>query len=153
MRTSFLLCLAVCGYFSTLSAATIKMANTGANGSGVDANYIISASNDSALAANAPVKIIANPIWAAPITGSAWINPSGLGGTNYCSNCYYAFATTFDLTGLNPLTAVLSGKVMADDYVALNLNGSWVSSWMGNYSTPTSFTVWSAVQLLISEWC
>lgn len=55
----------------------------------------------------------------------------------------YEFKTTFDLTGYNPSTAVLSGKWALDQYGSIYLNGSLITTlndgnW-NNYLTP--FTI------------
>jgi hypothetical protein len=56
----------------------------------------------------------------------------------------YTYTTTFDLTGLDPVTAMLSGTLQADDVVTLFLNGNQVSnSNIGTYTKPTAFSIGS----------
>lgn len=70
--------------------------------------------------------------------GSAYI---GLSGPNapggFLGN--YTYATTFDLTGFDPLTAVLSGNAAADDSANIYLNGLRIGD-ITNFTSLQSFS-------------
>ncbi len=57
---------------------------------------------------------------------SQTIAPSATQGT--FANGLYVYQTTFDLTGLDPATAVLTGNMSADDFVVMLLNGVQVAT-------------------------
>jgi hypothetical protein len=61
------------------------------------------------------------PGWVLPSPGTQWINPYGVGTMNAPFGLY-DYRTTFDLTGLNPLTAVLTGEFAADNWACISLN-------------------------------
>ena len=62
------------------------------------------------------------PGWVAAPSGTHWINPySSIGAA---PQGYYDYQTTFDLTGLDPSTAMLMGKWAADNAGDIYLNGS-----------------------------
>lgn len=128
-------------------ATPITIHNTGTVSSGADPYYIITASNDPSVPAYSPAYIDTSWAggWASAINGTDWINPSasGMGGQNF--GIYsYTYTTSFDLTGFDPTTAVLSGLLQADDEVTLFLNGHQVStSNVGTYTRATAFTVGS----------
>lgn len=62
------------------------------------------------------------PGWINPSPGTQWINPYG-DGTVDAPGGVYDYQTTFNLTGLNPLTAVLTGDFAADNDAMIFLNG------------------------------
>lgn len=74
------------------------------------------------------------------------INPSGNSNQNYCQDCVYAYTTAFDLTGLNPMSASLTGSLLADDKVAIYLNNNLVHSFFGSYTQSSTFTIGSGFQ-------
>ncbi len=85
------------------------------------------------------------PYWFPDSSTSQWISPkasyptSGFGidpaGT-------YTYETTFDLTGFDLRTVVISGKVAADDYVAaIRINGFSIGFSGGSYNGFTSFSL------------
>ncbi len=86
-------------------------------------------------AASAPI-----PPWVAQGPNSKWIGPR-TDPNNLNQPGAYTYRTTFDLTGLNPATAVLSGQVASDDEVLIKLNGATVVSTITGYSTLTAFTI------------
>jgi len=53
----------------------------------------------------------------------------------------FVFQTTFDLTGLDPTTAVLSGIIAADDVATFYLNGNAFSGCSSCWYYETSFTI------------
>ena len=68
---------------------------------------------------------------------SAWIMP--LGGQGIVPTGSYTYQTTFDLTGFNPATVVISGQVMADDQVTIQVNGAAAVSTSADYNTAVAF--------------
>lgn len=62
------------------------------------------------------------PPWIQAPPGSAWIGPlSGL--ENAPSGCCYIYKMEFDLAGLDPKTASISGRLASDDYAQVLING------------------------------
>jgi len=69
--------------------------------------------------------------WTANTSTSRWIAPTAdqvLGNAPGT----YTYATTFDLTGLDPATANLSGSFAADNGAAIFINGNSVGTHTGN---------------------
>ena len=64
----------------------------------------------------------AHPAWIANQTTADWINPTGTGTSNLPPG-NYDYETTFDLTGLVPGTAKLSGNWATDNNSCIYLNG------------------------------
>ena len=60
--------------------------------------------------------------WVANTANSQWIGLQS--SANYFSAGLYAYDITFDLTGLNPATAVITGQWAADNGGAIFLNGT-----------------------------
>ncbi len=68
---------------------------------------------------------------------SKWIGPRADGGHNFprsdctvgCTTADYHFETVFDLTGLDPLTAQITGQWSVDDSAIMLLNGVQVASY------------------------
>ena len=90
------------------------------------------------------------PGWVSPPAGTQWINPYVNGGS--APGGYYDYQTTFDLTGLDPSTAVLSGFWAADNGGSILLNGS-AAIGTGTYipdpygfKTLTAFTITGGFQ-------
>ena len=83
--------------------------------------------------------VLSDGAYVADGPNSEWISPdkSGNAGPNSPSG-YYDYQTTFDLTGDNPNTAVLTGKWAVDNEGAILLNGKPVTSAGGSISTNTS---------------
>lgn len=73
--------------------------------------------------------------WVPDGPNSNWIGPQAVPGATPAGN--YTYTTTFDLTGLDPTTAVLNGQWLTDNNgVEAVLNGN-----VFNFTTPvTSFT-------------
>lgn len=92
-------------------------AGQGSNGQ-VDAHYtLVSAPTGAGPAYTTP----AYPGWVSPPSGTQWINPYVIIQDAPGGN--YDYRTTFDLTGLNPNTAVLMGSWAADNSGEILLNG------------------------------
>ncbi len=136
------------------AADPIPVSSTGTGGP-TDAHYTIT----SAPAPYAgPAYVITTPDSAFPFAGatnSSWadnaLNPAGypasawIGpvadvstGAAFISPGTYTYATHFDLTGLDPATASLSGIVAADNGVDIYLNGSLVTAFQ--YPDGMAFT-------------
>ena len=87
-----------------------------ANGT-VDSHYTVNGGN---------AYVIGNPAsvgWVGNTGTSTWISPAldtfAIGGP-------YTYHTTFDLTGFDPGTAVITGQMAADDQAVIYLNGTMV---------------------------
>jgi hypothetical protein len=109
------LSLAVALSMSLGSAATINVYNTGVDDSHVilpattvDPHYGQISPTASAFVLASP----ASPPWIANSSTSQWIGPDTASGSGAYTVVY---RTTFDLTGLNPATAVLNGNWAVDD--------------------------------------
>jgi len=148
MKISLLLSLTVAAAFfggQSASAVPITIYNTGTAASGVDPYYRITATTDPTVSGNTNAYVDTSSAggWASAISGTHWINPSASGNGSQSFGIYsYTYSTTFDLTGLDPATATLSGFLQADDVVTLLLNGKQVSgSNIGTYTRPTAFSI------------
>jgi len=75
--------------------------------------------------------------WTSSSAPSAWITP--VGGSGNVPTGVYTYQTTFDLTGFNPTTMVISGQVMADDQVTIQVNSAATVSSTANYYTGVTF--------------
>jgi hypothetical protein len=134
------------------NAAIINLFNTGVNAVGapltdnaIDPHYAITYING-ATTASAYVATAAGgyPIgpWLGDNTTSAWITPAI--DTNGGTNWVYRYTTTFDLTGLNPLTAVISGRWAGDDGGGASnifLNGVATGQPVAGFTSWTNFTL------------
>ena len=108
---------------NTVGAAIISgLYSTGVDNSGtvlplgtLDPHYILSGPST-------PAKVIApNPSWIAAPGGSDWIGPSN--GSVSDPLGIYTYSLSFDLSGMNPNTAVISGNLAADNTPTIFLNG------------------------------
>jgi uncharacterized protein (TIGR03437 family) len=128
-------------------SGTIALFNTGVQSAGVlaadgsiDSHYKLIGSADSLYPGpNAYVGIPAFS-WitnaASPV--SKWISPRADGGNNSVGN--YTYRTTFDLTGLNPATASITGRYAVDNSALIQLNGVQV----GPAVSDPGFLNWNA---------
>ncbi len=74
-------------------------------------------------------------------TDSRWISWSSV-FTNATPGGLWIYRTTFDLAGFDPSTAILTGRVYADDFLqASYLNGVDTGIVGGSYLTGTPFTI------------
>jgi hypothetical protein len=134
----------------------LSLFNTGVGPTGaplaedaVDPHYTLSGGAAAYTATNAQGYPVApaGP-WVGDDSLSAWITPTL--DTQGASNAVYSYTTTFDLTGLDPVSAIISGLWAADDAGGLSniiLNG--VSSGLSNtngYSSWTAFSLTSGFQ-------
>jgi len=110
---------------------SITLFNTGlAAGGSVDPHYSLSSSADPYFPAPGAA-IVANPpagAWVPNTVTSKWISPSANqsqteedGGN---ADGYYIYKTTFDLTGLDPGSASITGQWATDNNGLIKLNGS-----------------------------
>jgi len=161
-------------------AASIPLFNTGLSttgtllaGGSVDPHYTLVVSGDPAYPG--PNAIVANPIaagyWMANGPNSQWIAPRanqaypspGSGNEPFTSgpNRTYSYQTTFDLTGLNFLTASISGGWAVDNGgVDILINGVSTGQTSGGYSSLTPFTINSGfvgglntLTFVTTNWC
>jgi hypothetical protein len=130
------------------NAASIVVHNTGTNVGGRDPNYLITADATGEITPPAQAFIVTSkPAPWSNVTGADWIGPranqtSGAAPTTGPTT----YQTTFDLTGLNPATAVLNLTFLADDYLtAIRLNGNTVYTHpqigAGMFVTATTITI------------
>lgn len=111
------------------SAATVAIYNTG-QGAGAgdgqaDANYSIATSH---LGYSGAAKTYYNSAYLADDADSRWVSYSGspFGGSGLT-----AFETTFDLTGYDLASAVLSGRWGVDNEGVIKLNGTVIATLTG----------------------
>lgn len=136
---SRLLVPAILGLVLTLTskanAGLIGLHNTGVDDSGValpggsaDPHYklisspISSPVKSPSKAPNAIVSALIPPVYLPNGTGSKWIGP-GFDLTIRYPIGIYIYRTTFDLTGFDPTTAVITGNFASDNNATIDLNG------------------------------
>jgi len=91
---------------------------------------------------------LANPITDGAGQSGVWVAPTAIQGgiSSTTEHGTTVYQVTFDLTGLNPATAVLTMNLTADDWVSVTLNGTSIfnptpsNAWTSAYGT---FTVGS----------
>ena len=130
--------------------------NTGVDGSGAvlpagttDPHYTLIASDDPAFPGPA-AKVTDPPLpasWIANSSTSQWISPNPVqfldtGGPSGNTAGTFIYDLPFDLTGLNPKMATISGHWAADDVGLIFLNGVYVLG-TTNLSGPTVLTSFS----------
>lgn len=116
---------------TTAQAATFTVFNTGVDDNNntlldnsVDAHYTITSSPDNSDTSSAFV-IQNNPAWIANSLTSKWIGAVPNGGSTNVPIGDYTYQTTFDLTGLDASTAVLSGLLSSDNNItSVLINGN-----------------------------
>jgi uncharacterized protein (TIGR03437 family) len=125
----------------------IPVFNTGVASTGVlladgavDSHYKLVASPDPNFAGLNAVTVNSNAFPIPPSTAngpnSKWIGPPADAGVGNSPGTY-TYRTTFDLTGLNAVTARLAGQWASDNEGVMKLNGNTVST-----SSAPSFTGW-----------
>lgn len=139
--------LAVAGITSAYADPISGLYNTGLGASGTqDFNYaLLAASSDTVISNTAPYITTASswPVgsaWLENTSVSKWITPTRLQDQTFDANANgtYTYTLTFDLTGYNASTAMFSGRMAADNGVAIMLNTSSLGG-PGGYSSWTSF--------------
>jgi uncharacterized protein (TIGR03437 family) len=107
----------------------------------VDRHYKLVASADPAFPGPDAVTVNSNanpfPNWTANGPNSKWIGPRADAGAGN-SEGTYTYRTTFDLTGFNAATAVLTGQWASDNEGVMKLNGATVST-----GSASSFFGWT----------
>jgi hypothetical protein len=86
----------------------------------------------------------ANAAWTANTATTDWISPGSSGDTGWPVGTY-DYQTTFDLTGLDPSTADLSGKWTSDNNGCIDLNGvsTGICSSFAGFGTASAFSITS----------
>ncbi len=115
----------------------------------VDAHYALTSSPDPAYPGPNALVINSNewpvaPIgpWVANDSNSKWIGPRRDAGTSpYNAPGSYTYRTTFDLTGFNAATAVLTGRWATDNSGSIRLNGATVGTSSNTFDVFTAFTI------------
>jgi hypothetical protein len=111
------------------------------NGSLTDLHYTLTAAPTAGELGS--TRLNRHPAWLANNSTSAWIAPVNLNG----NQGNYTYTTTFDLTGLSPNTAQISGQWSTDNtLISILLNGQSTginSGANGSTSGFTSFTPFS----------
>jgi hypothetical protein len=136
------------GLMPAAQAATIALFNTGvdaggvsrSNGSTPDLHYTL---NGGSLVTQVGTSAGGFPIgpWLGDSATSAWIGP--LSGAHFAgaNGATFDYQTTFDLTGLNPLTAAITGRWSTDDQgVDILINGVSTSQ----VTPPSSYASWTS---------
>jgi PEP-CTERM motif len=103
-----------------VNADPILLYNTGVGTPGsIDPHY----SETSPILAPMFITIRQNGVWVTAPAGSQWISFSANGNGADVPAATFGITTTFDLTGLNPATATISGELAADNFAEIFLNG------------------------------
>lgn len=129
---------------SGAAQAAVGLYNTGVDGAGnalpdnaVDTHYTVDAGT--AFAATSAQGYPIGP-WLGDNTTSSWISPSL--DTNGGSGQTYTYTTTFNLTGIDLSTALISGQWASDDPVtAVRINSTTTGLAGGSYGFWTPFTI------------
>lgn len=121
------------------TGAPIVLAADGA----VDLHYTLTTTADSTNAPGPNAYVVdqssLNSDQNAAASNARWISGDAVGTLN---NGHYIYQTTFDLTGLDPTSAQLSGLIGVDDTVTVSLNGTQMFTASG-FTTLTSFSITS----------
>ncbi len=140
--TSLLACAAthaqaatITGLFNTGTDAN-NVALVGGNGV-ADPHYSIFSSTAPGFAGLPAVTYI-HPVYPANDANSRWISLSSGGGVGGSVSVY---RLSFDLTGLDPLTALVSGRGATDDLGRIFLNGADTGMDINGFGAFSSFTL------------
>ncbi len=136
------------GAASPAHADPIVLYNTGDGSGPTDPNYKITMSpNVGAYNGSAYITTSRPGSYVTAPSGSQWISTSVDANTNVADGLY-DYSTMFDLTGLDPKTATISGKFSADNGAVILLNGQPISGLetdplIGNtdFTQLTAFTI------------
>lgn len=130
----------------SIFGAGIKSAGVLAADGSTDSHYQLASSADSAypgpnavVVNAASIRSAAGGVWLADGPNSKWISPRADRGGNAVGN--YTYHTAFDLTGLDPTTAILTGQYAADNSAVIKLNGTTVGPASSGFSSWTSFSL------------
>jgi hypothetical protein len=111
----------------------------------IDSHYTLVSSPDDTFTGPSTRVVNSNaypiPIWVTNGPTSKWIAPQANQGTGNAAGTY-TYRTTFQLTGLDPTTATLSGRWACDNTSVMRLNGVIVSGVnCGLFTSFTPFTI------------
>jgi hypothetical protein len=129
------------------STPIASLFNTGVNAAGVvlssgtnnDPHYTFNLIPNGASATIQIGSSGAASYWTPPNTTSAWISP--VGGQGNVPNGWYGYRTTFDLTGFDPASTLITGQVDGDDQVAMQLNSADAIGTNANYYASATFVI------------
>lgn len=128
-------------------AAPITLFNTGVDAAGnaliggdgvADPHYSIFSSTIAGVTTGGSAVTYFNGAYVANSATSRWISHSANGSPG---NGTTTFRTTFDLTGLDPSSAVITGMNAADNAGTIILNGTSVGVLNGSFGTLLPFTI------------
>jgi hypothetical protein len=132
--------------------SSIGLYSTGVNGSGValttgsDTHYLVGGVNFPQIAIGAPSGAPFN--WIPVNTTSAWIAPiANVASITSTTDVQYDYTTTFDLTGYDLSTVLISGGLAADNYVSVHLNSASSFFSLPTVVTATAFNAWHAFSI------
>lgn len=134
---------------TTAEAVPITLFNTGADGSGsllaagdLDPHWTITTSAEGSFSTPAPaITQLNHPAWLANGPNSNWISVVAAGTTPAAEGAY-VYETTFDLTGLAPSSAQITGQFSVDNNVTdVLLNGASTGINGGGFSVFIPFTI------------
>jgi len=114
----------------TLFATGVDASGNPLSGGSIDPHYTVSGGNAYVIGSPASVG------WVGNTPESSWI--SNITNT-YGGPGPFTYTTTFDLTGFNPATAMITGQMAADDQAVIYLNGVDVFDGSLDASHPWSF--------------
>jgi len=145
--------LVLLSFLALVCADSIPIYSTGTNNDGslatpgsVDSHYVITITPHSS--SETPAYVENSPHYSGyvSVSGAQYLGESGNLDEGYPVGDI-VYQTTFDLTGLDPSTAVLTGSFAVDDYLELNLNGAdtgvgcWVTYHPACFEEVRSFTI------------
>jgi hypothetical protein len=133
-------------------ASSITIFNTGVDslfallpGGSIDPHYELFSSPDVRFPGPAAVVATAIPeSWVSNGPSSSWITPTADSPQSFgYAPGTYIYRTTFDLTGFNPASAVLTGTLSGDDDATVTLNGTSLGlmSPVGGWTSFSPFTI------------
>jgi len=138
--------------FVSVPAAPIAVYGTGVATAGVlladgsvDGHYRLVSSPDASFPGPNAIVVNSNvypiPPWLPDGPNSKWIAPQASQTVGNAPGVY-TYRTTFDLTGFNPATAVLTGQWGSDNSAVMKLNGTVVSTTVSaGFVSWTAFTI------------
>lgn len=98
-----------------------------------------SGSSQQAVICSVPSGATAPNGWAAPINRTHWISLQADCTTGLSAGATYVYTTTFSLKNNRPNVSI-SGSVMADDSVMIQLNGNTIFNNGGGFTSASSFS-------------
>jgi PEP-CTERM motif len=125
--------------------STLASTGEGLSTGVVDPNFTITSAPSGAIlnpgGAADTISPIISPAYAKPSAGTQWIGPNVDNSVSQPVG-NYDFRTTFNLSGLDPSTANITGIVAADNNIAdIKLNGVSLGIGGSTLSSPLNFTI------------